>query len=222
MRAKHNHVGVPLVSGIDDRCSSLTHEDFRGVVFRDCDMRGMKITDSWLVDVNISGLIGAVIINDVDVTDFVEAELDRITHPASAPPSTPDLRDRLWCSIDNDDTRDIDQLTVSAGAAARLLAGRTRLGNQKLVSRQDGIRAALGPMREGRPLYYLPDRDYGPRGALFVPFFGVPAATMPRMASHSSLRLRGSSPVVGSSSSSSRGRPTRLAPRSRRRRMPPE
>ena len=50
----------------------------------------------------------------------------------------------------------------------------------------------------------------------------VPAATMPRIASHSSLRLRGSSPVVGSSSSSRRGAPTRLAPRSSRRRMPPE
>ena len=50
----------------------------------------------------------------------------------------------------------------------------------------------------------------------------VPAWTSARMASHSSIRLRGSSPVVGSSSSSSRGVPTRLAPRSRRRRMPPE
>jgi len=63
--------------------------------------------------------------------------------------------------------------------AARLLAGRARFGSQKLVSRQDGIRAVLGTMREGRPLYYLPDMDYGPRGALFVPFFGVAAATMP-------------------------------------------
>jgi len=63
--------------------------------------------------------------------------------------------------------------------AARLLAGRARFGSQKLVSRQDGIRAVLGTMREGCPLYYLPDMDYGPRGALFVPFFGVEAATMP-------------------------------------------
>jgi KDO2-lipid IV(A) lauroyltransferase len=63
--------------------------------------------------------------------------------------------------------------------AARLLAGRTRFGHQKLVSRQEGIRAVLGSMREGRPLYYLPDMDYGSRGALFVPFFGVAAATMP-------------------------------------------
>src|SRR4029453_1152015 len=58
----------------------FTGEDFRGAVFRDCDMRGMKITDSWLVDVSISGLIGAVVVNDVDVTDFVEGELAR-QHP---------------------------------------------------------------------------------------------------------------------------------------------
>ena len=40
--------------------------------------------------------------------------------------------------------------------------------------------------------------------------------------SHSSLRLRGSSPVVGSSRNSTSGDATRLAARSSRRRMPPE
>jgi hypothetical protein len=55
----------------------FTGEDFRGAVFRDCDMRGVKITDAWLVDVDISGLIGNLTVNDVDVTAFVEAELDR-------------------------------------------------------------------------------------------------------------------------------------------------
>jgi len=59
-----------------------------------------------------------------------------------------------------------------------LLRGRTRFGNQRLVSRQEGIRATLGAMKEGRPFYYLPDQDYGPKDALFVPFFGVPAATV--------------------------------------------
>jgi len=62
---------------------------------------------------------------------------------------------------------------------ALLHHGRSRFGDQLLVSRQDGIRAVLRPLREGRPLYYLPDMDYGRRGALFVPFFGVAAATMP-------------------------------------------
>ena len=28
------------------------------------------------------------------------------------------------------------------------------------------------------PFYYLPDMDYGPRDTIFVPFFGVPAATI--------------------------------------------
>jgi KDO2-lipid IV(A) lauroyltransferase len=42
------------------------------------------------------------------------------------------------------------------------------------------VRAAIRNMvREKRPFFYLPDQDYGPRDALFVPFFGVPAATVP-------------------------------------------
>jgi KDO2-lipid IV(A) lauroyltransferase len=58
--------------------------------------------------------------------------------------------------------------------------GRTRFGNQRLVSRQEGVRAAIQAMRrERRPLFYLPDLDHGPRNAVFVPFFGVPAATVP-------------------------------------------
>ena len=60
-----------------------------------------------------------------------------------------------------------------------LKLGRSRFGEQCLVSRQEGIRATLGAMREGRPFYYLPDQDYGPRDTLFVPFFGVAAATVP-------------------------------------------
>jgi KDO2-lipid IV(A) lauroyltransferase len=60
-----------------------------------------------------------------------------------------------------------------------LRRGRTRFGDQRTYSRQDGIRPVLARMREGRPLYYLPDQDYGPRDAIFVPFFGLPAATIP-------------------------------------------
>ncbi|MBC7804319.1 MAG: lipid A biosynthesis acyltransferase, partial [Candidatus Parcubacteria bacterium] len=60
-----------------------------------------------------------------------------------------------------------------------LLRGRSRFGNQRLVSRQQGIRATIAAMRAGHPFYYLPDQDYGPRDTLFVPFFGVPAATVP-------------------------------------------
>jgi KDO2-lipid IV(A) lauroyltransferase len=63
----------------------------------------------------------------------------------------------------------------------RLLAlGRTRFGDQRMVSRQEGVRAAIRAMRrDKRPFYYLPDMDHGPKDAVFVPFFGVPAATVP-------------------------------------------
>jgi KDO2-lipid IV(A) lauroyltransferase len=63
----------------------------------------------------------------------------------------------------------------------RLFAhGRGRFGDQRQVSRQEGVRVAIRAMvREKRPFFYLPDQDYGPRDALFVPFFGVPAATVP-------------------------------------------
>ena len=43
----------------------------------DCDLRQVKIADLWLVDVSLSGLVGNLVVNDVDVTAFVEGELDR-------------------------------------------------------------------------------------------------------------------------------------------------
>jgi hypothetical protein len=62
------------------RGASFTGADFTGANFRDCDLRQVKITDSWLVDVSLSGLVGNLVVNDVDVTAFVEGELDR-RHP---------------------------------------------------------------------------------------------------------------------------------------------
>ena len=42
------------------------------------------------------------------------AELDRVQGPATrTEESTRDLSNLLWCSIDNDDSRDLDQLTVA-------------------------------------------------------------------------------------------------------------
>ncbi len=59
-----------------------------------------------------------------------------------------------------------------------LLRGRTRFITPRLFSRQDGIRPLVRAIREGLPFYYLPDQDLGPRESIFVPFFGVPAATI--------------------------------------------
>jgi KDO2-lipid IV(A) lauroyltransferase len=56
--------------------------------------------------------------------------------------------------------------------------GRTRFGTTTLFSRQDGVRPVVKAMKKGLPFYYLPDQDFGARDAAFVPFFGVPAATI--------------------------------------------
>jgi uncharacterized protein YjbI with pentapeptide repeats len=59
------------------RGASFTGADFTGANFGDCDLRGAKITDSWLVDVRMSGLVENFVVNDVDVTAFVQSELDK-------------------------------------------------------------------------------------------------------------------------------------------------
>lgn len=55
--------------------------------------------------------------------------------------------------------------------------GRGRFHNVHLISRKDGVRGLIRLIREGMPIYYLPDMDLGRRGAALVPFFGVPAYT---------------------------------------------
>ena len=61
---------------------------------------------------------------------------------------------------------------------AILYHGRTRFVMPRLVSRQEGLRPLVRVMREGLPFYYLPDMDFGARDSVFVPFFGVPTATI--------------------------------------------
>jgi KDO2-lipid IV(A) lauroyltransferase len=60
-----------------------------------------------------------------------------------------------------------------------LLRGRQRFGDQLLLSRQEPVRSSVRAMKAGRPLYYLPDMDFGRRDSIFVPFFGVQTATVP-------------------------------------------
>jgi exoribonuclease-2 len=60
-----------------------------------------------------------------DFPPLALAELDGIRGPATrTEEATRDLRDLLWCSIDNDDSRDLDQLTVAEampGGAVKVL-----------------------------------------------------------------------------------------------------
>lgn len=55
---------------------------------------------------------------------------------------------------------------------------RLRLGTGIIFSRQQGTRAVIRALRNGYRLYYLPDQDFGHADSVFVPFFGVNAATI--------------------------------------------
>lgn len=66
-----------------------------------------------------------------------------------------------------------------------ILEKRIRFGKQLLYSRQQGLRPILKGMRAGMPFIYPPDQDQTVKDGAFIPFFGVPAATMtsvPRIA----------------------------------------
>lgn len=68
----------------------FTDDDLRGSRFRRVDLsdsrlhsvelNNVKITDAWLENVDISGHLGSVTVNGVDVTEFVTTELHR-RHP---------------------------------------------------------------------------------------------------------------------------------------------
>jgi len=64
-----------------------------------------------------------------------------------------------------------------------VLGIRARFNAPLLIAREGfDLRAAIRAMKDGLPLYYLPDQDYGPRHSVFVPFFGTLAATIPMVA----------------------------------------
>jgi Kdo2-lipid IVA lauroyltransferase/acyltransferase len=65
---------------------------------------------------------------------------------------------------------------------ALMREGRQRFNETSLVSRDEGIRGLIRLLRKGIPVYYLPDMDFGREGAVFVPFFGIQAATLPSTA----------------------------------------
>jgi Kdo2-lipid IVA lauroyltransferase/acyltransferase len=75
----------------------------------------------------------------------------------------------------------------NAGINELLLKSRTRFKPITMIARQDGLRPALKALKRGLALYVLPDMDFGERDSIFVPFFGVQAATVPilsRLAKH--------------------------------------
>ena len=61
---------------------------------------------------------------------------------------------------------------------AAMRRGRLRFGNAEIYARSEGARALMRAIKRGDAFFNLPDMDFGARDAAFVPFFGVPAATL--------------------------------------------
>lgn len=114
----------------------------------------------------------------------------------------------------NADTAACSMYRVQSNPAVdRLLRkARTRFNPVRLVSRQKGIRPLVGAIREGLPFYYLPDQDYGPRNAIFVPFFGVPTATITALSRLARLTGARVMPVIGEILPGGRGFRVRIYP----------
>lgn len=65
---------------------------------------------------------------------------------------------------------------------AEWLMRRARSRAQSVLhSREHGLRPVLRSMAEGYALYYLPDEDLKREHRVFVPFFGIPKATLPTL-----------------------------------------
>ncbi len=61
---------------------------------------------------------------------------------------------------------------------AAMRRGRMRFGQGELFARADTARPLVRAIRRGHAFFNLPDMDFGLKDAAFVPFFGIPAATL--------------------------------------------
>ncbi|MBA3588813.1 lipid A biosynthesis acyltransferase [Methylibium sp.] len=61
---------------------------------------------------------------------------------------------------------------------AALRRARLRFGNAQIFSRRETAKPLLRAIKAGAGFFNLPDMDFGRKDAAFVPFFGVPAATL--------------------------------------------
>lgn len=56
--------------------------------------------------------------------------------------------------------------------------GRERHNDDAVAVERDDVRSMLKSLRKGRAIWYAPDQDYGRKASVFVPLFGITAATV--------------------------------------------
>jgi KDO2-lipid IV(A) lauroyltransferase len=79
---------------------------------------------------------------------------------------------------------------------AWVFAGRNRFGQIRALRRSDGVRELVSSLRAGDLMYLLPDMNFGPEESIFVPFYGVAAATVPSLSRFARLGRAKVVPIV--------------------------
>jgi KDO2-lipid IV(A) lauroyltransferase len=103
--------------------------------------------------------------------------------------------DAAWTALSLAASRPLSGMYTPQKSAlldAWVLRGRSRFNTERIVSRHEGAGGMLRALRRHTPFYTLPDMDFGARHSHFIPFFGVPAATLdavPRLAASSRARV---------------------------------
>jgi KDO2-lipid IV(A) lauroyltransferase len=72
----------------------------------------------------------------------------------------------------------IYQTQTNAAMDRAIRRGRLRFEQGEVFSRSESAKPVLRAVKQGHAFFNLPDMDFGARDAAFVPFFGVPAATL--------------------------------------------
>lgn len=70
---------------------------------------------------------------------------------------------------------------------AWILNGRQRFGTVRLFGRIEGVKTIVASLRTGSPLYLLPDMNFGVEESIWVPLYGLQAATVPSLSRFSRL-----------------------------------
>jgi Kdo2-lipid IVA lauroyltransferase/acyltransferase len=107
--------------------------------------------------------------------------------------------DAGWTALTQQLQRDLTTIYTDQAnkvVDAWILESRRRFGSGRLFGRADGVKTIVSALRQGALLYLLPDMNFGQEESIFVPFYGVEAATVPSLSRFARLGRAKVVPVV--------------------------
>ena len=126
--------------------------DLSGARFRDVDLTGATISHAWLVDVDVDALVEHVVINGVDVTDYVNERDPWYPLRAMLRPAEPAGMRAAWEALE------AEWATTIGLARALPRVGAARVGRRGVVVRPD----AAPPRLRHRQVVHRPDPRCAP------------------------------------------------------------